>query len=78
LVIAKELAYQNQEKKKSEPKSWYCLQRISLTKSGKRKRAEELVIANVKEKRAAIIAIKELTFQNQRKKKRAEELVIAN
>jgi hypothetical protein len=55
------------------------LQRISLTKSGKRKRAEELVIANVeKEKRAVNHCYQRVDYQNQRKKKRAEELVITN
>jgi PAS domain S-box-containing protein len=84
----KELAFQNEEKKKRTVELLIANKELAFYKAGKKNRVAELAIANEelafqnleKENRAAelFIANKELIFQNEEKEQRAAELVIAN
>lgn len=88
IVAIKELAFQNEERKKRASELAIANKELAFQNKEKGKRAAELVIANKelafqnkeKEMRAAelIIANAALTFQNQEKEHRAAELMIAN
>ncbi len=89
LIIAnKELAFQNEERKKRAEELILANRELVLQNEEKEALAAELMLANQelafqneeREKRAAelIIANEELVFQNSEKENRAAELIIAN
>ena len=89
LIIAnKELAFQNEEKKKRAAELVIANKELAFQNEEKKSRAAELVTANMElalqkvgeKTRAAelVIANKELAFQNLEKENRAAELAIAN